>query len=629
MPRARNVKMVRCAGRVLALVGLALATWNAHSLYAAENDALLTGTVRSASGEKLGGVAVSAKQSAYPITTSVFTDDQGTYSFPPMESGAYRVWAQAVGWESADRQVELTGAVQRQDFVLPETTEFVPQLSGDQLVAALPEDTAARRRMKAVFVGVCTECHSASVVLPNRFDAQGWDAIILAMSRISATNTFRETASPVISYFREDLAAYLADMRGPGPSPMQFDVPPRPRGDAVLPVVYEYDLPLEASSGYVLNNGSDWSVGGPSASGGGFGLHDATVDSNGNIWFTYNDRENVTRTIGKIDAKSGRVTDFKYPRPDGRAATSHGIMTASNGNIWFNVNLRAAGQPGSEKLGRIDPKTEVLEVFTPPGDMRGVAIHVAEDGQGNIWGDTATGAIRFNPTTREFTEFTSLTQPGSTYGAAGDRDGHGWWTQIGIDVVGHGDPTTGRTSEIKLPVTYPPFLQETDFSAEDLEVYASRGRGLQGPRRPAGDMKTSDVWVPNYSGNNLMRINIDTLETSYYPLPRVGLNPYMAGVDSHHNVWISLQGGDEVVKFDPSTEQWSFYAWPSRGTGLRNLAVVERNGVVELIGAYFNANRVGRMVMRTREELQKTLARTRSPRVAGRTPTDALANWPR
>ena len=601
--------LVTWAGVALALAGLAQVGWNARDLYAAENGTLLTGTVTSASGEKLGGVTVSAKMPGHTITTSVFTDDQGKYYFPTLESGLHEVRAQAVGWDSARRQIDLKVAIQQQDFVLDGTDDFVAQLSGDRMVAALPEDTAAHRRMKAVFVGVCTECHAANIVLHNRFDEQGWEALVLAMSHIGAMNTFGETRSPVISHFQRDLAAYLAEMRGPGPSPMQFKVPPRPSGDAVLPVVYEYDLPLEAGGGHVLNNGGDWSLGNPSASGGGFGLHDATVDFNRNVWFTYNDRESVTRTVGKIDTKNGRVTDFKYPRRDGRAANSHGIITASDGIIWFNVNLRAAGLPGSRKLGKIDPKTEILEVFTPPGDMPGMSIHVDEDGQGHIWGDTATGAVRFNPTTGEFREFKSLMQPGSTYGATGDRDGNGWWAQIGIDVVGHGDIKIDKSSEIKLASTRPPFLQEGDFSEEDWKIYASRGRGLQGPRRPAADKKTSDVWVPNYSGNNLMRIDIDTLKTTYYPLPRVGLSPYMSAVDNSHNVWTSLQGGDEVAKFDPTTERWSFYAWPSRGTGLRNLAVVDRNGVLEIIGAYFNGNRVGRMVMRTQKDVQALKAR--------------------
>src|SRR5262245_3310589 len=343
------------AGSVLAMAALA-----AQHRDVPESGVMLTGTVTSASGEKIGGATVSARRSGQTITTSVFTDPQGKYYFPPMEDGSYSVRAQVAGWEKADRTVELKGTVQKQDLVLKPTKDFFSQLSGDQIVAALPEDTTAHRRMKAVVVAVCTECHSAGTVLNNRFDAQGWDAIVTAMSHITAMNTFNEKPSPVISHFQKDLVAYLTEMRGPGPSPMQLKLPSRPAGAALSPVVYEYDLPVEAGGGYVLNNGSDWSLGHPAASGGGFGIHDATVDFNGNIWFTYNDQQSMTRSIGKIDTKTGRVTDFKHARPDGRAATTHGIFVGHDGMIWFNVNLRTPGVEGAAKLGRIDPKTEAF-----------------------------------------------------------------------------------------------------------------------------------------------------------------------------------------------------------------------------------------------------------------------------
>ena len=449
-----------------------------------EMDALLAGTVTEASGEPLQGSRSRRSRGGGRSPRRCSRTNWARTSFPRWRAARYQVWAQAAGWKGVRRRVDLAGARQRQDFVLHETADFAAQLTGDQMVAALPEDTPARRRMKAVFVGVCTECHAANIVLHNRFDERGWDAVLAAMGRIGAMNTFREQPSPVIEHFRADLAAYLAEMRGPGPSPMRFEAPARPRGESTLPVVYEYDLPPDAGS-HVLNTGSDWSLGGPSASGGGFGLHDATVDRDGNVWFTYNEPESATRTVGRVDTATGRVTDFTYARPDGLAATSHGIIAARDGAVWFNVNLRAPGEPANERLGRIDPRTGTLEVFTPPGDMRGMSIHVAEDAQGNIWGDTASGAIRYDPTASAFTAFTSPTQPGRTYGAAGDRDGNGWWTQIGIDVIGRADLATGRSSEIRLPALLPSFVQDGDFSAEDLAIYAGRGRGLQAPRRPA------------------------------------------------------------------------------------------------------------------------------------------------
>lgn len=610
MPRITK-RLLATAGSVLATAVLATA-WPSEGRDGSKTGVMLTGTVTSAPGEKMAGVTISARRSGQTITTSVFTDQQGKYYFPPMELGSYSIWAQAVGWERRADRIDVKDAIQKRDFVLKPTEDFFAQLSGDQMIAALPEDTPAHRRMKAVLIGVCTECHSASMILPNRFDEAGWNAIVAAMSKTASMATFseRNRTSPYISYFQKDLAAYLAEMRGPGPSPMHVTLPPRPAGDAALAVVYEYDLPAEVGGGYVLNNGSDWSLGNPAASGGGFGMHDAAIDFNGNIWFTYNDREAVTRSIAKLDTKTGRVTDFHYPgSKPGRAANTHGIFVARDGTVWFSLNQRAPDVPGSEKLARINPKRGALEVFTPPPGTSGMSIQVAEDGEGQIWGDADTGAVRFNPKTGEWREFTSLTK-GSTYGAVGDRDGNGWWAQIGIDVMGHGDVKTGKVSEIKLPQTHE-FLQEGDFSAEDLKAYMSRGRAMQGPRRPAADVTSADVWVPNYAGNNLMRINIETKKTTFYPAPRTGLGPYMAAVDASHNVWVSFQGGDEVGKFDPKTEKWTHYSWPSRGTALRNLGLLDHNGVVQVIGAYYNAARVGRMVIRTEKDVQALRARVR------------------
>ena len=99
---------------------------------------LLTGTVKSASGEKMAGVSVSAKADGQTMTTTVFTDDQGAYYFPVMEAGKYRVWAQTYSFETGRGEVELTGT-RRQDFVLKPMKDFEQQLTGDQILAALPD----------------------------------------------------------------------------------------------------------------------------------------------------------------------------------------------------------------------------------------------------------------------------------------------------------------------------------------------------------------------------------------------------------------------------------------------------------------------------------------------------------
>ena len=70
-------------------------------------DAILSGAVTSAAGEKMGGVTVSAKAEGATITTTVFTDADGHYYFPPMAAGKYRVWAQALAFATAKGEVDL------------------------------------------------------------------------------------------------------------------------------------------------------------------------------------------------------------------------------------------------------------------------------------------------------------------------------------------------------------------------------------------------------------------------------------------------------------------------------------------------------------------------------------------
>ncbi len=70
-------------------------------------EVVLSGSIKSAAGEKMGGVTVSAKAEGSTITTTVFTDEAGDYYFPPLEAGKYRVWAQALSFETAKSEVDL------------------------------------------------------------------------------------------------------------------------------------------------------------------------------------------------------------------------------------------------------------------------------------------------------------------------------------------------------------------------------------------------------------------------------------------------------------------------------------------------------------------------------------------
>ena len=135
----------------------------------ASDGALLTGTVKSGAGAKLNGVTVSARLENTTITASVFTDEDGAYYFPALNAGHYDVWAQADGFEIARGSVDLS-ATKHHDFILNPAKEFEQQLSGDQILASLPDETADDRRLKRVFRNSCTSCHQPNYILQNKFD---------------------------------------------------------------------------------------------------------------------------------------------------------------------------------------------------------------------------------------------------------------------------------------------------------------------------------------------------------------------------------------------------------------------------------------------------------------------------
>ena len=90
-------------------------------------DVLLSGVVSARNGRKLEGVTVSAKAEGSTITTSVYTDTDGSYVFPPLAAGKYRVWAQTLGFEAAKAAVALS-ASQRRNFTLDRSEEHTSEL---------------------------------------------------------------------------------------------------------------------------------------------------------------------------------------------------------------------------------------------------------------------------------------------------------------------------------------------------------------------------------------------------------------------------------------------------------------------------------------------------------------------
>src|ERR1700683_1030461 len=93
----------------------------------------LSGSVKSSDGKPLEGVGVSARGANDTFTTTVYTDEAGRYTFPPLSGGQYKVWAQAVGFETSKGEAGLSAGTKKQvDLTLASLSDFYKQLSGTE-----------------------------------------------------------------------------------------------------------------------------------------------------------------------------------------------------------------------------------------------------------------------------------------------------------------------------------------------------------------------------------------------------------------------------------------------------------------------------------------------------------------
>ena len=578
-------------------------------------DQILSGAIASATGEKLGGVTVSARLEGSTITTSVYTDESGAYYFPPMAAGKYKVWAQALGFETAKGDVDLSAA-KKQNLTLTAMTDPEQrwrQLPGEVMVAALPEETADDARIKKVFTNQCTGCHSPGYVLQFRFDEPGWNKIISLMKMVANTGVMpaNPKANGIIEHSQKELAAYLARARGPGETSVKVAQRPRPSGEAARAVWTLYDLPLNPDTGigtkYNNNDGTDWSLGTTSKIG--QLPHDGGMGLDGNLYYTVNN-PNKYVTIGKVDTKTGEVKYLKVNNTAGTASTAHGLTRDAEGNFWFDIN------PGRRGLGKLDVKSEKITVYQTPQTMSplGGAVTMDVDGKGKIWASAPDGVLQFDPITEKFTDFKSTLAfknakgTNSTYGAAGDRDGNGWWAQMAFDTIGKADMATGKVTEISLPSLKNEIDRASPKDREFYEAFDDRTNGKplpwsQGPRRMGTDKNGDVLWVGNSWGSTLARIDTKTLETKIIPFPSTTMQPYHIDVDKNHNVWGNLWTSDQIAKYDPASNKWTMFELPVRGTEIRHVSLLERDGKTQVVVPVYRSSQMGVMTVRSDAEI--------------------------
>jgi streptogramin lyase len=626
------------ATSVMCLMGMLASTDHAAG------DVLLTGKVTTASGENMEGVTVSARQFGKTFTTSVFTAADGEYYFPRLEEGRYKLWAQAVGYEAAILEdVGLNGSVHQQDLALKPMQNFELQLRGDEWMASLPENTREDVKMKEVFRMTCFGgCHSPSHALKDRYDERSWKVILDMMMRQSSVGIYSldedRNVMPLLHYWKDELAAWLAKVRGPVPYPLEFKPRPRPTGEETLAVFWEYDTTKVGSGVPLYNDGSLWQLGPPNKTDlRNQGLLRATVDAEGNPWFSGGFGV-PHRTFGKIDWQTGKVTHYQVTTDSGQVAGGDEIFADSTGVVW----TRAA-----RNLVRVD-RSGKMDLIEIPAIAEALSANRREQseavGRVRVWWEerqptTCTdGACQtppnilwmYEPETERFVAYENPPTPegmnafSDVYNvtSGGDREGNGWWAQFGTDVMVKADGRNpGSVISIKIPRRQNPAWES--FDADDRRIFDMiggsdpHGRGLpyQHTVRQvgAGPGPTDSAWGSGWWSSDLIRVNIRTHEVTVYEAPLPDCGPYHAVVDPQGYVWTVCHSADYLRRFDPRTEQWARYDVPTLGIDAHGMGVapVLINGRVRVVVPSWTTSKTILMEVRTQEDVEALRADVR------------------
>jgi streptogramin lyase len=161
--------------------------------------------------------------------------------------------------------------------------------------------------------------------------------------------------------------------------------------------------------------------------------------ADGKIWV----QDAGTYTLRQLDLATGKFKVYK-PFPD-PSPNIYDVISDDQNNAFFTVI-------GTGEIGRIDAKTGKISLYETPtpdsGPRRG-----SMDSSGRFWFGEYRGnkIAMFDPETQRFNEWTPPTPWASPYDVVIDKNGEAWAGSMFTDRVTRLDPKTGKMVDYLLP----------------------------------------------------------------------------------------------------------------------------------------------------------------------------------
>jgi streptogramin lyase len=498
----------------------------------AQDQAALTGTVRSDVEGSMEGVVVTAKKAGSIVQVSVTTDGQGLYSFPEnrLDPGEYTISIRAVGYDidSSAKAIVESEKTTTTDIKLKKTKNLASQLTNAEWMMSIH----GTEEQKAALLN-CVGCHTIERIVRSTHDSDEWTQVITRMMGYGAVSQpvkpqpmLDKTRAGTPEQYRK-MADYLATINLSSSDHWQYELKtlPRPKGRDTRAIVTEYDMVRPTTE-----------------------PHDILVDKEGNVWYT----DFGEMFIGKFDPKTLKLTEYPIKKFKDKAPT--GLLSIEfdhTGKIWFDTMYQGS-------LGCLDPKTGEISYYPLSPEFNDDRVQLNFTGlhyevDGKVWTksvgtqhifrlDLASNKWeRFHPTD----QLPSVKNAG-IYQVMADSKNNLWMAEF----------TEGHLGKID--------AKTTEVTWYDMPTAHARARRMQ--------IDDQDrVLVTEYRTSKVALFDTKTEKFTEYTLPEYTF-PYRANFDKNGEIWASTMSTDRVVRLDPKTGHTVQYLMPS-DTNMRTVFV--------------------------------------------------------
>ncbi len=527
-----------------AVLTVTLACADTQGTHAQQQGAVaLAGQVSSQEEGAMEGVLVSARKTGASFTVTVVSDDKGHYAFPAgrLEPGHYTLTTRAAGYEPTAALAADVAAGQgaTTDIKLQKITspkKLASTLSNGEWLMSVPGSDQQKMSLTN-----CVSCHTVERIMRSTHDENEFEHMVLPRMggyanqsmpihpQVRHAERLLEERGDERNNARKAQAQFLSSINLSNSDSWTYELKmlPRPKGRATHVIITEYDLPRPTAE-----------------------PHDVIVDRQGTAWYSNFGEQ----TFGKLDPKTGKVTE--YPVPEEKKGWPTGMLALHADkfdNIWIGMMYQGA-------MAKFDPKTDQFQIFNLPPEMNKDQAQVnmvraeSEDVDGKVWSqnngfaaihrlDVATGKIE---TIAPFKN-AGVGENHNIYDIMPDSKNNLYFTDIAADYIGRVD---AKTQEVKL---YPMPTKPA------------------GPRRGMMDSQER-AWFGEYRGNKIGMFDTKSETFKEWKMPTPWSEPYDVAVDKNGEAWTGSMMNDLVDRLDPKTGQVVEYLLPQE-TNMRRVFV--------------------------------------------------------